>query len=146
MYPISWSDWNSPNLHDIDCLSGPSHPLQDRDVEWCPARSCLPARQPLLENHHLRRQRGGSPGSGSGWYATCATWLTDLPAGINSNRPPLSLCVRVCVCACRWVPHHETRQGPRVRQLHHLLHTVRVHGGSLHLPQTGWVNHRLRHT
>lgn len=46
----------------------------------------------------------------------------------------------VCVCVCRRVSGHETRKGARVRQLHHLLHPVGVHGGPLHLPQTGSVS------
>lgn len=39
------------------------------------------------------------------------------------------------VFLCRRVSGDVAREGARVRQLHHLLHPVGVHGRSLHLPQ-----------
>lgn len=48
--------------------------FQNRDVEQSVARSRLSAGQSLLENHHLWRQRGGSPGTRRGWYAAGVTW------------------------------------------------------------------------
>lgn len=41
------------------------------------------------------------------------------------------------VGVCRRVPGHETWESPWVLQLHHLLHPLWVHGGSLHLPPAG---------
>lgn len=49
---------------------------------------------------------------------------------------PAAECVCLCVYLCRGVPGHDAWKSTRVRQLHDLLHLVRVHGGSLHLPQT----------
>lgn len=107
--------------------------FQNRDVEQCLTWSYLSARQPLLENHHLRRQRGGSSRARSGRYAARITWP---PVELRCDWLR-SVTKVVSVCLCRRVSGHDAREGPRVRQLHHVLHPFRVHGGSLHLPQTG---------
>lgn len=70
--------------------------FQNRDVEQRVAWSCLSARQPLLENHHLWRQRGGSSGAGGGWYAARITW-PHVQLHLDQLILPAE-CVSVCVC------------------------------------------------
>ncbi|XP_061643239.1 F-box only protein 3 isoform X7 [Phyllopteryx taeniolatus] len=74
--------------------------------------------------------------SGSRWRAARTPRGPASSTAATGKSPPLTAMWRRCKDPAWRVPGHDARKSPRVCQLHNLLHAIRVHGGTLHLPQT----------